>query len=144
MRSGILSHVWPFILALTIVMGWMAYGKVVWFEKGEVVNHTHGRLQMKVSAYKLRDCEIVPNSQLGYVHSAGGLWEEAEIRFIRDITPNSSKPRLFQRQSFGTWEWSFYPNKLAKSVLVTVIHRCKYLSESNNLRLTRIGPMDVK
>ena len=135
-----LSQFWPALLALVIVSSWAMWGEVIWLAKGDTIKNAGGAVLLNVSAYKLRNCEIIPNSALGYVRSDGKLWEEASIKFIADKSPNSNRPRILQRQSFGVWEWTWeHVDQTAKEVMVTVVHRC-----NNKMRLTRIGPMETR
>ena len=99
------------------------YLPVTFLMKAEQVSKTESTVTMRVSGYKLRDCEVVKNSSVGW-YLVGGVPIETRFEFVDDLTPYSSKPKsLFERQSFGLWKWEGLP-EFADEVRLTIKHTC--------------------
>ena len=52
---------------------------------------TRSYITAEVTGYKIRDCQVVRDSYVGWVYS-GETWYEIPFEFVDDDSPNSSKP----------------------------------------------------
>jgi hypothetical protein len=85
-----------------------------------------------VVGFKIRDCDVVPGSSVGWVK--GSEWYEVPFEFVDDDTPDSSKPATSAKQSFGLWRWVTRPVD-GKLVKMTIQHKCDGV-----VRTTTAGP----
>ena len=160
-KGFVKRQLWPFLCAMALftigTIAWAQWSSVIWFAKGELTERSPGLIKMHVTAYKPRECQFIPDSQLGYARTETGAWREVSFSFVDDITPNSTHPRLwFERQSFGVWQWKEGQSTAPiDAVMATVVHNCSgTMAQGSNLsidlpeqlkgyRLTRIGPLDA-
>jgi hypothetical protein len=98
---------------------------------------TRSHITAEVMGYKVRDCQVVKGSFVGWVYS-GEAWREIPFEFVNDSSPNSSKPATFDKQSFGSWRWHTQPRD-GKSVKMTMQHSC-----NGAIQTTSIGPFEYR
>ncbi len=111
------------LLLVIVVFFAQLYLPVTFLMKAEQVSRVESAVTMRVSGYKLRDCEVVKGSPVGW-YVIGGEPIETSFEFVDDLTPDSSKPKsLFERQSFGLWKWEGLP-EFADEVRLTIKHTC--------------------
>lgn len=121
------------LLWLIIVAVFRAFFPVVIFMEPGVWKANHVTVQAKVTGYKIRDCEVVPKTFIGWVQR-GNSWTEVPLTFPDDPSPDSTAPKSYERQSFGIWRWRVDP-KTANTIKVTLQHKC-----DGKVRTTTVGP----
>lgn len=143
-REKLRYHIWPALVAAVIVIlaGWIwdTRASVAWFEEADLVSHKTGLVQMRVTAYKVRDCKFIADSEVGYV-MIDELWEESALTFVNDQSPGNSHPHSIYRTSLGIWEWrdEIPPPQEIQAVMATVSHDCG----DGELRTTKFGPFSL-
>lgn len=88
----------------------------------------------RIVGYKWRSCDPVPGSFVGWVKDEE--WREVGFNFPNDLTPDSSKPATFERQSFGLWRWEVNP-AIDQTVKMTMQHNC-----NGTIRTSTFGPFE--
>lgn len=128
LRGPVMGAVFASVLAL----GWTYRAPVVVFMTAQNVAFEAGSVTAEVFGRKLRNCEVVKGSVIGW-YERGGVWFEIEdFEFLQDRTPDSTRPT--GRQSFGVWRWGgIHPD--ATAVRMTMEHLC-----GDTLRVTTNGP----
>lgn len=104
--------------------------------RGEAIERTETRVTLRVTGRKVRDCQVVGGTFVGWSQGPDGVWHEGSISFPNDATPDSSRPT--GRQSFGLFRWDgVVPG--AERVKATVTHNC-----DGHLRITTVGPFTIE
>lgn len=101
---------------------WQSVIPVVIFMKGEIVSDEGGEVSFSVIGYKLRKCDLVRGSSVGW-YLIDGAWNETPFQYINDPTPESTRATSYYKQHFGIWRWYGVPDD-ATSVRLTVQHNC--------------------
>ena len=96
---------------------------------------TRQSVSAHVSGRKIRNCQLVRDSEAGFMRS-GGIWFKVPFRFRSDPSPGASRPE--GHQSFGVWEWSREDGQPVEQVMLRVRHIC-----DRSERVTTQGPFDV-
>lgn len=97
---------------------------------------------LRVSGYKLRDCDLVGGSFVGWYINEFGEWAEARgpVEFPDDASPGNSRPSSWwTRQDFGLFKLNGITPETVK-VRVTVRHICDGDEEA---RRTVNGPWKI-
>lgn len=139
---------WGGVLAILLTtlcqIVWYKVSDVVWFETAEVVSIEERQVQLRVKAYKVRDCAYIANSEVGYMRVEGGDWEESGFSYLEDLTPNSTKPASWwSRLSFGVWEWRDIHTDLHETPVVQVQTTVGHDCGKGDIRTTTVGPFDL-
>jgi len=113
-------HLWTILTPVVIFMK-----ASDWLDEGPSIS-------AKIRGYKINNCTVVERSFVGWQRTERG-WDETPLIFIDDLTPDSTRPAEWQRQSFGRWSWGV--SDKSNSVRVTMQHDC-----NGDLRTTVIGP----
>lgn len=92
---------------------------------------------VEVAGYKVRDCQTVKGSFVGWVYF-DEMWHETPFEFVNDPSPDSSEPATFDKQSFGSWRWHT-PPQIGELVKMTMQHSCKGV-----IQTTSIGPFEYR
>ncbi len=108
---------------------------VVALMKSDPVSRTQNYYTSHVTGYKIKECIPVPGTFVGW-RNAGGVWVEGSVEFLDDMTPDSAKPKSYNRTDFGLWRWSVTDD--TEKVKVTVIHIC-----NGHPEITTVGPFTI-
>lgn len=115
---------------------------VVALMKAELVARSPQSITVSVTGYKIRSCELVSESFVGWYKNKQGAWAEANgrVSFPNDTSKNSNRPAgVFSQQNFGLFKLNGVP-EYSRKIRVTANHLC----ESDDApRVTVIGPWNV-
>lgn len=96
---------------------------VVVFDRADNLRRTtSGDVRASLGAWKVRGCQVVSGSFVGWARGPDG-WREVGFAWIDDLSPDSSNPAGMFFQTFGLAEWSGV-SRSATSVRLTVLHSC--------------------
>lgn len=128
------------VAGLALALGATSLGNsilpVVAGMRASLILHEGHVVTAYVTGRKLKDCHVVSGSFVGWYRSAG-IWHEAPVEFVNDMTPNSSRPAGWERQDFGIWRWRHVPDT-ADAVRVSLQHEC-----GASVRSTVAGPFEI-
>lgn len=124
-RTFFSIQTWSVRILLALLFVYFVYINlpVTAFMKVTVVTVEKGRVVLHVTGRKLRDCDLVPHSKVGW-YMLAGIPIETEFEFLKDTTPESTRPAAWMEvQDFGHWEWKGVP-LTSTEVRLTARHKC--------------------
>lgn len=100
------------------------------------MDHSGTTIDVRVTGWKIRSCDVVRGSAVGWFRE-NKIWHEAPFEFADDLSPDSTRPIGYLRQHFGVWRWSNIPAG-ARKVRLTLQHDC-----NGKIRTTIAGVFDI-
>ncbi len=136
-KHHVISAFFGSLLCIIFVNVVVSFIPITLFMSVERWESTRSHITAEIIGYKIRDCQIVRGSYVGWVYS-GEAWREIPFEFINDTSPDSSGPATIDRQSFGLWRWHTQPRN-GKEVKMTMQHNC-----DGSIQTTSIGPFKYR
>lgn len=96
-----------------------------------------GSVAAELSAIKIRGCNVVAGSFVGWDYGPKG-WAETGFEWVGDLSPDSTKPRSWWRVQLGPALW-WHAREDATKVRLTVQHSCGGRAPF----VTVLGPYDI-
>jgi hypothetical protein len=111
--------------------------------RSDLIEKADDYIVMRISGYKIRGCDVVPNTAVGWSVTAG-YPEETKFEFVHDLTPDSTRPfSYFDEQGFGLWKWSGL-SESADSVRLTMRHNCGGIERTREIGTWPISYLVLK
>lgn len=117
------------------LLAWNAFVPVVALMEARPVSLVDRVYTARVSGYKIRGCDIVAGSSVGW-QRVSGQWTKIPFAFLNDKGGTEvTRPSEWEKQNFGLWQWGLLNS--VDDVRLTVQHNCK---DGNDTFITVIGP----
>lgn len=135
-KHHVISAFFGSLLCIIFVNVVVSFTPVTFLMSAVKWENTESHVTAEITGYKVRDCQVVKGSFVGWVYS-DKMWREVPFEFVKGTSPDSSKPPTLDKQSFGVWRWHTPPQ--GESVKITMQHRC-----ANTIQTTSIGPFEYR
>jgi len=139
--NRIIHIIGGFILFWIVSWAWATHLPVTAFMENSGFTREGLVVQSKFTGYKIRECDRVVRSEVGW-YRAYGVWEETSFKFIKDTSPNNTKPSGMWKQGFGIWQWGYVPT-VATELRLTMLFDCKD-NTPPNLEIVGVWPLSIK